>query len=382
MRARICVDYFNRIESIHVGGGGQLQHTGHILTKYYTNIEKIQELLTCGSIRELRETFESSYSRRYGEGVEKDIFKKNDDYCLEDLFYRLNDIKHPIHVLHHDDDWIYLWKNNQWWVVNGTTDYMLKTVDLAFKEEEKRRIERDRRAREEHERNMRQEEENQLAREERRRARRVAGEGTVVIEETIDDEAIDDGGEVDVENDIDVEDDGGWGEQLPDEAPEPQPRVFRHQDTTGAWHHTVQIGDETVEVATHDEVRTWFTPAGTPREEIPNRQEAIQEVRQNLEEIAEWDATGRIYNVNITPPTVQYPTNADAPVADGVFIQRNTRNTTRREYLNDPPNIVGRNTERGTHIDWQRMTLADPVEIRQRPATHEVNRTDDFNDDW
>ena len=123
---RICVDYGDRIESIFVSQDAHTLYTGKLLLNVYNNEADIIELFKLGYIRKLHNNIRDTRENRYG--IERNIFKKTDDYAFEDLLnfyehYKNDNFRIHIRTLTHHH--LYMWRDNQWYYCNYITQFCL-----------------------------------------------------------------------------------------------------------------------------------------------------------------------------------------------------------------------------------------------------------------
>ena len=129
-RARICIDYHDRVESIHLAEDAQIYRAGRRLLKYYNNLKTIEKLLNIGHIAELSDSVErTERSRR---GYNKNRFNKSDSYCFPELMAFFARDSFRAHIERNSDEYIYMWTNNKWYVAHNIHNCMLipLTTDL------------------------------------------------------------------------------------------------------------------------------------------------------------------------------------------------------------------------------------------------------------
>lgn len=116
----ICIDYNDRIDYIHVNGHGST-NIKNVLFKYYNNNDICEKLLNIGCLLKLGYTIDETIKFRKTVGRCK--FIKSDSYCLEDF---VNNLYH--------NNYIYIWKNNNWYEVVDDILSLIKIQKVSFTE--------------------------------------------------------------------------------------------------------------------------------------------------------------------------------------------------------------------------------------------------------
>ena len=122
-RARICVDYNDKIVSVHCENNTQLTRTGKILLNYYTNdFNKIEELLTIGAFRQMHPEIQQIQRERYSDYVPNN-YAKLEDFCIEDFIKHLTNTRANLYV-EQQGSYIYMWRNERWFYLHNSTHLM------------------------------------------------------------------------------------------------------------------------------------------------------------------------------------------------------------------------------------------------------------------
>lgn len=128
-RARICIDYDDRVEAIHCENNSLLSQLGNKLYYHYNNEKLVKDLIKLGDIRIIDKTIKLTERQQYGTKFE--IYKKPEEYCVHDLIYYLrNSIRNfNLYVESHNSDFMYMWKNNSWYYLHMKTKLVFCKLD-------------------------------------------------------------------------------------------------------------------------------------------------------------------------------------------------------------------------------------------------------------
>ena len=129
--ARICVDYPDRIESIYSKADSSSLCLGRGLIGYYEHLDKIKELLSVGDVECVHNLILRCH--KFTDNM-KDIFYKQDDYCLEKYFEHLSNINGcRLTIKERKNHTMFMWMNNQWFFCNSNTNYVLISLNDNMK---------------------------------------------------------------------------------------------------------------------------------------------------------------------------------------------------------------------------------------------------------